>query len=594
MTTEPENDGVDESLKQDFRKFLFVIWAHLRLGPPSRLQYDMAWSMQHGGPREMIQAFRGAAKSWIAVAYVLWRLYCDPQLKILVVSAAEPLAKNFTTFCLQLIRDVPILKHLEPRREQRQSSLEFDVGPARPAKDPSVTARGITGQITGTRAGLIVPDDIEIPKNSNTEALREALRENIKEFDAIIVPGGHIKYLGTPQSHNSIYKKLPERGYNVRIWPAQIPTAKQADKHGASLAPYIRKLMSNGKAGSSTEPGRFSDEDLASRKLSWGSDGFGLQYLLDTSLTDENRFPLRLRDFITMGALDRQRGPEHLVYAAEPRTEQSDLPMLGMDRDRYYGPAMVAPQFAAYTSVLMVVDPSGRGKDQTAYVILAELNGLIFLLEVGGFDGGYAPETLSAIAAKCVEFKVNLTRVEDNFGDGMFTTLLQPYITRAWDKYNEGKRQELQGGTSIEGYKVGNVQKELRIIAGLGPALQSHRVVTSRDVVYRDYTECEEREGDDRYTYSLFYQLSHLTRDKGCLARDDKLDCFAAGVAFYTASLGVDPQEAKAEADAERWERELAKLTGDDDEEVSRLGYRGTASAGGLAHRPGMGLVHRG
>lgn len=581
-----------DPLKADFRKFVYVIWKHLGLPDPTPLQYDIAWSMQHGRDREMIQAFRGAAKSWIAAAFVLWTLYCDAQKKILVVSAAEPLAKNFTTFCLQLIRDVPILKHLAPRREQRQSALEFDVGPARPAKDPSVTARGITGQITGTRAHVLVADDVEITRNSATETMREGLRENIKEFDAIILPDGRILYLGTPQSHNSIYKKLPERGYHIRVWPAQIPTAKQAAKYGAALAPFIKKLMQKGKPGTSVEPTRFSDEDLAARKRSWGSDGFGLQYLLDTSLTDENRFPLKLRDLIVMGAIDRERGPEHLVYAAEQRTEQSDLPMVGMDRDRYYGPAMVSPNFAPFSSVLMQVDPSGRGKDDTAYAILAELNGFIYILKTGGFAGGYEPETLASIAAKCVEYRVGLLRIEDNFGDGMFTTLLTPHVVKAWEQANAGKREEFKGGTSVEGFKTGNVQKEQRIIASLGPALQSHRVVTSRDVIFEDYTDCEKREGDDRYTYSAFFQLSHLTRDKGCLAHDDKLDAIAAGVAHYTAALGINPEEIAKEAADERWEKELARLTGDDDDELRALGYRGERVVGLMSRggETGLGL----
>lgn len=576
-----------DPLKQDFRKFLYLIWKHLGLPDPTPLQYDIAWSMQHGSDREMTQAFRGAAKSWISVAFVLWLLYCDPQRKILVVSASEQLAANFTTFCLQLIREVPVLKHLEPKRNQRQSSLSFDVGPARPAKDPSMTARGITGQLTGTRAHFILADDIEIPNNSATEAKREQLREAIKEFDAIILPGGRIMYLGTPQSHNSIYKRLPERGYNIRIWPAQVPTKEQAARYGAALAPFILKLMQKGKPGASIEPSRFSDEDLAKRRMSWGSDGFGLQYMLDTSLTDDNRFPLKLRDLIVMGAIDRARGPEHLVYAAEARTEQGDLPMVGMDRDRYYGPAMASQNFAPYSSVIMIVDPSGRGKDDTAFAILGELNGFIYILAIGGFQGGYAPETLGEIAAKCVEFRVNLALIEDNFGDGMFTALLAPHITASWEKFNAGKREEFKGGTSVEGYKVGVVAKEQRIIAGLGPALQSHRVVTSRDVIFRDYQECEAREGDDRYTYSAFFQLSHLTRDRGSLAHDDKLEVIAKGVSYFTEALGVNSEENAKQAEEERLERELAKIMGDDDDEMESLGYRRNAAGPGLQHRGG-------
>lgn len=573
-----------DPLKQDFRKFLFVIWQHLQLPPPTPLQYDIAWQLQHGPDRGMIQAFRGAAKSWITVAYVLWRLYCDPQRKILVVSAGEPLAKNFTTFCLQLIREVPILAHLAPSKSQRQSALEFDVGPARAAKDPSVVARGITGQITGTRAHDIVADDVEIPRNSATVTMRQLLKERIKEFDAIILPGGRITYLGTPQNFDSVYKVLPERGYNIRIWPALVPTPKEALSYGASLAPFIRKLMDKHKAGYPVEPSRFTPEDLAARLRSWGSDGFKLQYMLDTSLSDEDRFPLKLRDLIVMGALDRKRAPEHVVYAAEARTEQQDLPMVGLDRDKYFGPAMISEAYASYNSILMIVDPSGRGRDETAYVILGELHGFVYLLDVGGFMGGYDVETLTGLARVAVEWNADRMRIEDNFGDGMFTALLTPHVVKAWETHNKGKSEEHKGGTTIESFKVGNQMKESRMIAGLGPALQSHRVVVSRDVILKDYAETEKRDGDDRLNYSLFFQLSHVTRDKGALAHDDKLDALAAGVAYLIPSLGLDPEELAKTAEDERLEKELEKLFGDD-EELHPAGWR--ATRGGISNRAG-------
>lgn len=580
-----------DPLKQDFRKFLYVIWKHLGLGEPTPLQYDMAWSLQHGGDREMIQAFRGAAKSWIAVAFILWLFYCDPQRKVLVVSAAEPLAKDITTFCLQLIRDVPILRHLAPRRDQRQSSLSFDVGPARPSKDASLTARGITGQITGTRAHFILADDVEIPRNSMTVTQRQLLKERVKEFDAIILPGGRVRFLGTPQSHDSMYKSLPEKGYTVRIWPALVPSEKEARSYGASLAPFIRRLMEKRKAGSPVEPTRFTEEDLAKRRKSWGLDGFRLQFMLDTSLSDEDKFPLKLRDLIVLGAIDRARGPDHVIYACEARTEQQELPLVGMDRDRYFGPALVSESYSPWPEIIMLVDPSGRGKDDTAYAILAELHGFIYLLAVGGFGGGYDVTTLTAIAAKCVEWKVNLCRCEDNFGDGMFTTLLAPHVAKAWEGHFKGRKPKGDeiAGTKVEGFKVGQVQKETRIVAKLAPVLQSHRLVTSRDVIMMDYTECEKREGDDWLTYSAFYQLSHLTRDRGSLAHDDKLDCIAEGVAYFTVQLGINPEEAATDAENDRVAQELEKLFGGED----IPGERRPADIGNTCRGQGLGLAVR-
>jgi hypothetical protein len=74
-----------DPLKADFRNFLWAVWRHLGLPEPTPVQYDIAHFLQHGPRRLVIEAFRGVGKSWITVAFVCWLLYCDPQLKIVVV-----------------------------------------------------------------------------------------------------------------------------------------------------------------------------------------------------------------------------------------------------------------------------------------------------------------------------------------------------------------------------------------------------------------------------------------------------------------------------------------------------------------------------
>ena len=79
---------LNDPLKADFRRFLALIWRHLKLPTPSPVQLSLAWWLQHGPTRAVILGFRGMAKSWITGAFILRNLYCDPQRKILVVSAS--------------------------------------------------------------------------------------------------------------------------------------------------------------------------------------------------------------------------------------------------------------------------------------------------------------------------------------------------------------------------------------------------------------------------------------------------------------------------------------------------------------------------
>jgi hypothetical protein len=233
MGTTSKTDA--DPLKADFRNFLWMVWKHLGLPEPTPVQYDIALFLQHGPRRSVIEAFRGVGKSWVTSAFVCWLLYCNPQLKIMVVSASKQRADDFSTFTLRLINDIELLHHLRPRDDQRSSKVAFDVGPAKPDHSPSVKSVGITGQLAGSRADYIVADDIEVPNNSDTQTKRDKLAEAIKEFDAVLKPGGRVVYLGTPQTEHSIYNLLPERGYVIRIWPARYPTKRSASAtaHGS-------------------------------------------------------------------------------------------------------------------------------------------------------------------------------------------------------------------------------------------------------------------------------------------------------------------------------------------------------------------------
>ena len=177
-----------QSRLTDFRNFLFLAFKHLRLPSPTPVQFDIANYIAGGETRIIISAFRGVGKSWITAIYVLWRLYLDPNINILVVSASKNRADDFSTFCLRLLSEIPILQHLYPKSDQRQSKISFDVGTANASQQPSVKSLGITSQLTGSRADLVVADDVETSGNTQTQFMRDKLGESIKEFEAIIKP----------------------------------------------------------------------------------------------------------------------------------------------------------------------------------------------------------------------------------------------------------------------------------------------------------------------------------------------------------------------------------------------------------------------
>lgn len=571
----------EEAIKADFRLFLILLWRHLLGCDPSPAMLDMAWYLQHGPDRCVIMAFRGFSKSWITGAYALWRLYRDPQQKILVVSGSLTRAVATTNWCLAIITTWPLLQHLAPLPHQRQSSKAFDVGPATPEQSPSFHALGIGGQIVGFRGDCIIPDDVETQQNSLTVTMREKVAEAIKEFDSVLKPGGVIKFLGTPHDEDSLYSKLSKRGYGLRVYPALYPTQEQIKKYGDKLAPWIlaqmRKLGPS-CVGTSIMPTRFTDDDLAKRRLSLGTSEFALQFMLDTSLSDKQRYPLKLKDLMVM-ALDPRRAPEAVAWSDDAGNRIPDLPVMGFEGDFFHAPVIPpGTVYSPYNRIVGQVDNSGRGSDETALIILAELNGTIFWLHLWASTDGFEVSTLETIAKACVRFRVQRLRVESNFGDGMFVALLSPVLAKEWERHNAALRRQVrtsigpreeEGGTTIEEVRSTNqLAKEKRILSALEPVTQQHRLVVDRGVIEWDYASLQSIEGEDtRHRYSCFHQYAHLTRERDSLVHDDRLDALAGGVLDFADIIGVDPSVMAKVNSEDREDEEYERLFGDLDED---------------------------
>lgn len=529
----------------DFRNFLFLCWKGLGLPEPTPVQYDIASYLQFGPKRSIVEAYRGVGKSWITSAYVLWWLYHRPADNILVVSASKTRADDFTTFTLRLINELPWLNHLAPSGEQRNSKIAFDIGPAPASHAPSVRSVGITGQITGSRANLVVADDIEVANNSWTPGMREKLLESIKEFDAVLKPGDGSKvlFLGTPQSAESIYATLPQRGYDVRIWPARVPNERQRKTYGERLAPFVAEFKAD--SGDPVDPKRFNELDLEERELSYGRSGFALQFMLDTSLSDTDRYPLKLSDLI-VDDVDISHGYEKYIYAAD-RGLQWDIETVGFSGDRYYKPLQRVGNPTKFDGKVMAIDPSGRGRDELAYSIVAKLSHQFFLQDCSGLRHGYTAENLEKLAQVAKKYGVTEIVYEANFGDGMWAELFKPVLMKIYPCTLTEVRH--------------STQKEKRIIQTLEPIFNQHRLLVNRGLVENDLRFVREDHPElgveQRLRYSLFYQIAHISMERGSLVHDDRVESLSMAVNYWTEKMGQDIDSSLAARRASRIEAEL-------------------------------------
>lgn len=573
------NEGVWDAFT-DFRNFLYLAWQHLGLPNPTPAQYEIAHRLQHGfdsaeavqledsermriesKPREdIIRCFRSLGKSYITSAYAIWRLMRNPRdEKIMVVSATGSKSKEFVAQTKGILQSMPLVQWLlEGNRDsganRRDMAEQFDVAGASLAQSYSVAARGITGQITGSRATLLIADDIEVERNSLTEDARQRI---VKIVQSDFIPitktehgKGDIIFLGTPQTEESVYNVLvKEMGFRCITIPVRYPTQDKLKNYVLTdtqtgqdvniLAQYLRTEFDEEKLsyGQPTDT-RFGEDELLTIEAK-GRSSFALQYMLDTSLSDAERYPLKQHDLVVM-ACNPTKAPLTVQWGRhnDKHNLVRDIPNLGFSGDHFLRPLFIDDDWNDYEAKVLFVDPSGRGADETAWAIVAVLNGIMYLLHVGGFAADPA-EAMTRIAMDAKKYDVQTIEVEPNYGQGMWVAAFQPILSRIW-----------AGGCTVVESEWAKGQKEGRIIDTLEPVMAQHRLVIDEDLARR-----EAKHNDHKY--SLLYQLTHITRDRGALKHDDRLDALSGAVAHFQRSMSQDINQAAKSVLDERMELEI-------------------------------------
>jgi hypothetical protein len=534
-------------LYDEFEFFLHELWQSVDLPEPALVQYDIAEWLQKGPSRRGVRGFRGVSKTWITIAYVLWRLYRNVNERVLFVSESIGHSRKSLQLARRWIDNVPFLCQLQPSKvaKHRDSSDQFDVGPSKSDRVASVTAMGITGQLTGGRSSLIVGDDVETHENSITRTQRIMLRERVKEFDSIVLPGGDIVYLGTPHHEETLYDTLGEAGYTFRAWPSEYPGAGDEIP---GLAPIYAKRLAAGLAapGDPIWPERFTREDLYVRRVSEGATTYSMQFLLRSGLGSSDAHPLKLADFI-VHPVHVTTAPGTIMWGmsnSKGSTAVESIPSVGYDQDMFYSPVMVDDAFFPYTGTKAFLDPSGGGKSGLAIAIVAQLHSYLFVKHVSSLDGGGTVENMEAIVLLLKKHRATELVVEENYGGNTIAQLIRPYILKhtARPPEDQPDKDPLSFWSCSTDTLHNTGQKELRIIGALEPVLNSHRLVADPAVAANN---------------ELMYQLTHVTRQRGSLDRYDELDALASCVALWRSNMDQDAKLLRDRKSSDAYQQRL-------------------------------------
>jgi hypothetical protein len=548
---------------EEFRPFLYDVMTSILGFDCSPLQLDIALYLQFGPTYRMIQAQRGQAKTTITGIYAVWRLIHNPSTRVLIVSAGGDMASEISNWVIQIIDNMPELECLraDPSHGDRSSIEAYDVHwqLKGPEKSPSIASVGITSNMQGKRADILIADDIESSKNSQTETMRARLKHLTLDFSSICATGDII-YLGTPQSIDSVYNSLVSKGFDIRIWPGRFPTLKEEPNYGAFLAPFIRDAMKAnpalrsgggmlGDRGHPTDPILMSEQTLRKKEMAQGKAYFQLQHMLDTRLADEDRFPLKVSQILFMH-IPEKSAPIELNFIQSPECRIStpaDFPI----EAPLYRVHSFGQEFGAFQGSYMHVDPAGGGQngDETAWAVTRMMAGKVYVVGCGSVPGGVSKEAFLALTAIAKRLKPNRIGVEKNFGNGAFGSIWQPYLLK----------EHL--ATIEDVWESG--QKELRIIDLIEPLIGSSRLVMDISLIEEDQRLCLQYPVQDRSSFSLFYQMSRITRDKGALRHDDRLDALAGACRPWVEALKQDEDKVALQAKRNKYHAMMKNPLGD-------------------------------
>ena len=531
----------------EFSDFLFDAMTELMGFNCSDIQIDIGQALQTAPKYFMIQAQRSQAKSTIVAIFAVWKLIHNPKERILIISAGSDVAMEIANWVIQIIMNWDMLTCLRPDRQHgdRSSAKAFDINWQLKGveKSPSVACIGVTANMQGRRADLLVPDDIESSKNGLTETQRQNLIHLSRDFTSICQKG-QIIYLGTPQTSDSIYNTLPGRGYTIRIWPGRFPTKEQQVFYGEHLAPWIIKKMEAdpslrtgggilGDEGQPTDPMLLPEQTLVDKALDQGEAYFQLQHMLNTELVDLGRHPLKTRDLIVM-PLSMESAPGVINWMPDPG-KRILTKYGGGQQPEFYLPFNVGDELFAYESKYMYVDTAGGGQegDETVAWAIYFLHGYLFLMEMLALPGGYNMEVYKSLSEFAYKHQVNEIGVEQNHGYGALAQNWRPELQKFYlEKTGESHTPEV-----VDDWV--STQKELRIIDTLEPILGRHRLVLNQDVLEYDQESIKKYPIQDRQVYSFAHQMNKITRDHGALIHEDRLDSAAGGARRYIDRMAV-------------------------------------------------------
>ncbi len=360
-----------------------------------------------------------AKSTTITMNYVTYRICQDPNIRVIIVSQTQEMAKRF----LRGIKDRLASENKNYQKLQIDFAPEggFDAGAAAwtadsiyisstsrdsGEKDPTVQALGINGHIYGSRADLIILDDCVTGKNAHEfEKQMDWLQREV--YNRLSYPGGRILLVGTRLAPVDLYGEIVKDDYygeesSPWTYLTQPAVLEFADKpeDWKTLWPRTNRppVSIAGRQLVEQDPDglwpMWTGEALRKRRASMSPRNWALVYMQE-SVIEDAIFPVKK----VTGCVDGMR-------AAGPMTK-------GAPGHRQYG------MDGLY--VIGGFDPAMTGHSAAVVMGLDRMTGVRWILDVWT-RGGLKPEDIfNKIKELTVKYNINEWRIEKNAMNMMVT-----------------------------------------------------------------------------------------------------------------------------------------------------------------------------
>lgn len=514
----------------------------------AEIQREIALFMaDEANKKTVIHAQRSQAKSTIARGFSLFSLIHNPRLRVVLFTGEASLARKFSKAMIDLFYAMPELSFMLPdkRAGDRDSVEAFDIHHSLRGLDPhpSIAAKSLMSGIQGMRGDIILADDVETYSNSSSSVLREDLIQRFRDLPSICT-NGRIIVLGTHQTTESIYKQLPDMGFKQRFWPGRVPTVEQRPWYGDNLAPSIQALYEDpenragcgidGQQGIPTCPEYLGEDVLLGKEQVQGAPFFQLQHMLNPTLSDESRKPLRTEMIKVVSLPHVNTLPVVLHAVGEER-----IGNVGFTRVKW-DPSEV--QEKPY--VIATIDPAlggAKSGDRTGYCVLGVVSGYAYVLDAGSWKGGYSEELMTQWAVTMSKFKPSRIIMESNAGNGIITQTFRPIL--------QDYAQQHCWNVGLDDVRE-NGQKETRAINRLVPVMGRGALVVTEGAIRSMDDSLSDVEPKLRESFSLWYQINNITYQRNSLRHDDSIDALSLAIEQVRGRLQtiVKSDEAKERA----------------------------------------------